>query len=276
MREGNPVAIAREVNQRLVMSQLSNKTAIVTGGGSGIGRAISEGFASAGARVAVFDLDEGAGNDTAQAIESAGGEAIFCSCDVSDAASVEVGVRQTKEAFGSVDILVNNAGIANIGTATSTAEDDFDRVMKVNVKGVYQCLRSVIPHMITGGGGVILNMSSIAAITALKDRFAYSASKGAVHTITLSVAADYLEHSIRCNSICPARVHTPFVDGYLEKNYPDNKEEMFQKLSEVQPVGRMANPEEIAKLALYLCSDDASYITGQSFNIDGGYLNLRV
>ena len=175
-----------------------------------------------------------------------------------------------------IHILVNNAGVANIGTATTTSEEDFDRVMTVNVKGVYQCLQAILPMMIEGGGGVVLNMSSIAAVTALKDRFAYSASKGAVHTMTYSVAADYLDDGIRCNSICPARVHTPFVDGYLAKNYPDNKEEMFEKLSAVQPIGRMAKPEEIAKLALYLCSEESSYITGQSFNIDGGYLNLRV
>jgi NAD(P)-dependent dehydrogenase (short-subunit alcohol dehydrogenase family) len=185
-------------------------------------------------------------------------------------------VERAKGDFGKIDILVNNAGVANIGTATSTSEGDFDRVMSVNVKGVYQCLHAVLPIMVEGGGGVVLNMSSIAAITGLKDRFAYSASKGAVHTMTLSIAADYLEQGIRCNAICPARVHTPFVDGYLEKNYPENKDEMFETLSKVQPIGRMAKPEEIAKLALYLCSDDSSYVTGQAYNIDGGYMSLRV
>ena len=257
------------------MSQLSGKTAIVTGGGSGIGRSISEAFAAAGASVAIFDLSEEAGAETASAIEAAGGKAIFASCDVSSGESVATALSACQEAFGAPNILVNNAGIANIGTATTTSEEDFDRVMKVNVKGVYMCLHRILPLMIENGGGVILNMSSIAAVTGLKDRFAYSASKGAVHTLTLAVAADHLEQGIRCNAICPARVHTPFVDGYLEKNYPDNKEEMFQKLSVVQPIGRMAKPEEIGKLALYLCSEDASYITGQTFNIDGGYLNLR-
>ena len=181
-----------------------------------------------------------------------------------------------RESLGQINILINNAGVAHIGTATSTGEEDFDRVLSVNVKGVYHALHAVLPGMVESGGGVVLNMSSIAAITGLKDRFAYSASKGAVHTITLSVAADYLEDGIRCNAICPARVHTPFVDGYLEKNYPDNRDEMFEKLSKVQPVGRMAKPEEIAQMAMYLCSEEASYITGQAFNIDGGYLNLRV
>ena len=257
------------------MSELVNKTAIITGGGSGIGRAISESFAAAGAAVAIFDLDEAAAEDTLAAIRGARASAIFCRCDVSDNDSVTAAVTAAKGAFGKIDILVNNAGIANIGTATSTNESDFDLVMRVNVKGVYLCLQAVLPELIAAGGGVVLNMSSIAAITGLKDRFAYSASKGAVHTMTLSLAADYLKDNIRCNAICPARVHTPFVDGYLARNYPDNRDEMFAKLSAVQPVGRMARPDEIAKLALYLCSDDASYITGQSFNIDGGYLNLR-
>ncbi len=257
------------------MGKLDQKTAVVTGGGSGIGRAISEGFAAAGASVAIFDRDEASASEAIDAITSAGGKAAFFNCDVADADSMEKAVAGVCDTFGGVDILVNNAGVANIGTATTTSSDDFDRVMNVNVKGVYHSLQAVLPKMIERGGGVVLNMSSIAAVTGLKDRFAYSASKGAVHTITFSVAADYLDDNIRCNAICPARVHTPFVDGYLEKNYPDNKEEMFQKLSAVQPVGRMAKPEEIAQLALYLCCDDSSYITGQSFNIDGGYLNLR-
>lgn len=257
------------------MSQLENKTAVITGGGSGIGRAISEIFAAAGASVAIFDLDEAAANETLAAILAAGGKAIYSPCDIANASSVKESVEATKIAFGKIDILVNNAGIANIGTATTTSEADFDRVMKVNVKGVYLCLQEILPELIAAGGGAILNMSSIAAITGLKDRFAYSTSKGAVHTMTLSIAADYLSDGIRCNSICPARVHTPFVDGYLAKNYPDNRDEMFEKLSAVQPVGRMARPDEVAKLALYLCSDDAAYITGQSYNIDGGYMSLR-
>lgn len=257
------------------MSQLQGKTAIVTGGGSGIGKAISESFASEGASVAIFDLDETTAAETVESIKSAGGSAAFFACDVSDANSIATALAGTEEAFGIPGILVNNAGVANIGTATTTNEEDFDRVMRINVKGVYLCLREVLPRMIEAGGGVVLNMSSIAAITGLKDRFAYSSSKGAVHTMTLSVAADYLAYGIRCNSICPARVHTPFVDGYLEKNYPDNKEEMFEKLSKVQPIGRMCKPEEVAALALYLCSDAAAYVTGQSFQIDGGYMNLR-
>lgn len=262
-------------DQNFRMSQLSGKIAIVTGGGSGIGRAISASFAASGASIVIFDLDESAADETVSVVKARGGEAIFSKCDVSNADSVAEALRFCQSSFGQPNILVNNAGIANIGTATTTSEEDFDRVMEVNVKGVYICLHQILPVMIENGGGVVLNMSSIAAVTGLKDRFAYSASKGAVQTLTLAVAADYLDENIRCNAICPARVHTPFVDGYLEKNYPNNKQEMFEKLSAVQPIGRMAKPDEIGKLALYLCSDDASYVTGQTYNIDGGYLNLR-
>lgn len=257
------------------MSSLDSKVALITGGASGIGRSICETFAAAGAAVGIFDLDESAAAETVTAIQAAGGKGQFFRCDVADAESVAAAVSAAKSAFGRIDILVNNAGIANIGTATNTNETDFDWVMRVNVKGVFLCLQAVLPHLIEGGGGVVLNMSSIAAITGLKDRFAYSTSKGAVHTMTLSIAADYLEHNIRCNAICPARVHTPFVDGYLAKNYPDNRDEMYEKLSKVQPIGRMARPDEIAKLALYLCSDESSFITGQAYNIDGGYMSLR-
>lgn len=240
---------------------LENRVAIVTGGGSGIGQAIVETFAAAGAKVAIWDLDTKAAENTVDQVISKGGEALYCHCDVSSTDSVSEALQKTEESLGSPNILVNNAGIAHIGTAITTPEEDFDRILRVNVKGVYLCLQAVLPKMLTAGGGVILNMSSVAAIAGLPDRFAYSTSKGAVHTMTFSVAADYIKQNIRCNCICPARVHTPFVDGYLDKNYPDNREEMFQKLSEAQPIGRMAKPSEIAQMALYLCSDDSSFIT---------------
>ncbi|MEM7011539.1 MAG: SDR family oxidoreductase, partial [Verrucomicrobiota bacterium] len=169
----------------------------------------------------------------------------------------------------------NNAGIAHIGSIEDTGPEDFDRVYNVNVKGVYNCLHAAVPRMVEAGGGVILNMCSIAAKVGLDDRFAYSMSKGAVYTMSLSVARDLVKKNIRCNCINPARVHTPFVDGYLKANYPGKEDEMFQKLSEIQPIGRMAKPDEIAKLATYLCSDDASFVTGQAWDIDGGYMNIR-
>lgn len=257
------------------MSTLADKVAIVTGAGSGIGRAIAETFAAHGARVAVLDYDESAGAETAALIQAAGGVAAFERCDVSSQDSVRAAVRDTLGRHGRIDILVNNAGVAHIGTAASTSEADFDRVFGVNVKGVYNCLHVVIPHLLEAGGGVILNLSSVAAVTGLPDRFAYSASKGAVHTMTFSVATDYIDRNIRCNCLCPARVHTPFVDGYLARNYPGQEAAMFEKLSKAQPIGRMASPSEIAELALYLCSDAASFITGTAWPIDGGYLNVR-
>jgi NAD(P)-dependent dehydrogenase (short-subunit alcohol dehydrogenase family) len=177
-------------------------------------------------------------------------------------------------AEGPIHILVNNAGIAHIGNAETTAEADFDRIFSVNVKGVYNCLHAVLPYMKTNGGGVVLNMASIAATLGLNDRFAYSMSKGAVLSMTLSVAKDYLPHNIRCNCISPARVHTPFVDGFLAKNYPGQEADMFAKLSAAQPIGRMGTPTEVAALALYLCSDEAGFITGNDYLIDGGVVRL--
>lgn len=257
------------------MLKLEGKTAIITGGGSGIGKAISETFAAAGANAAILDFDEDAGKSTEAEIKERGQSAVFHHCNVAEIDSVKAAVDAVDSSFGSIDILVNNAGIAHIGTVATTGPEDFERIMNVNVMGVYHCLHTVIPKMLENKSGVILNMSSIAAIAALPDRFAYSTSKGAVHTMTFSVAADYIKDGIRCNCICPARVHTPFVDGYLEKNYPDNKEEMFEKLSAAQPIGRMALPNEVAEMALYLCCDDSGFITGQAFPLDGGYMNIR-
>jgi 2-keto-3-deoxy-L-fuconate dehydrogenase len=176
---------------------------------------------------------------------------------------------------GRVHILVNSAGIAQIAKLENTTEQDFDRVYRVNVKGTYNCMHACIGHMKERGGGVILNMASVAGSVGLADRFAYSASKGAVLAMTYSVARDYLQHNIRCNSISPARVHTPFVDNYLRNNYPGREAEMFDVLSRAQPIGRMGQPREIAFLALYLCSDEASFVTGSDYPIDGGFFTLR-
>lgn len=253
------------------MFSLKGKSAVVTGGGSGIGRAVALVFAQQGAAVHIIDLSEAAGKGVAGEIESAGGKAGVYACDVSNQQQVSDIFRQ----IGKPDILVNNAGISHIGRADNTSEADFDRVFNINVKGVYNCLHAAIPLMKAGGGGVIMNMSSIAAVAGLTDRFAYSMSKGAVYAMTLSVARDYIKDNIRCNCISPARVHTPFVDGFLAKNYPGREDEMFAKLSQSQPIGRMGKPEEIANLILYLCSDEASFITGSDYPIDGGFLKLN-
>jgi NAD(P)-dependent dehydrogenase (short-subunit alcohol dehydrogenase family) len=248
--------------------------AIVTGGGSGIGQAIALRFAANGAAVRIADINPQQAEATAKQIAGAGGHASSHACNVTDQ-------RQVRDTFQQmfanerVHILVNNAGISHIGTVESTTEEDFDRLFRVNVKGIYNGIHECIGHMKANGGGVILNMASIAGSAALADRFAYSMSKGAVIAMTYSVAKDYVQHNIRCNCISPARVHTPFVDDYLRKNYPGHEKEMYEKLAKSQPVGRMGEPAEVASLALFLCSDEASFITGVDYPLDGGFFNLR-
>jgi 2-keto-3-deoxy-L-fuconate dehydrogenase len=242
---------------------LDGKTAVVTGGASGIGQAIAISFAQAGASVHIVEVDRKNADKTASAIRDHGGTAQWHLCDVSDQ-------KQVKDVFckigGSspVHILVNNAGVSHVGKLESTSDEEFERIFRINVKGVYNCMHATIDYMKTAGGGVILNLASIAAIAGLADRFAYSMSKGA-----------YVAHNIRCNCISPARVHTPFVDGFLHKNYPGREQAMMEKLSQMQPMGRMAQPAEVASLALFLCSDAASFITGTNYPIDGGFLNLH-
>lgn len=253
------------------MLKLENKIAVVTGGSSGIGLAISKLFAENGAYVHIFDLNETAGLDAVSSIESADGQAKFHSCNVADQLAVSSIVNE----IGKIDVLVNNAGIAHVGNLENCSEADFDRVYQVNVKGAYNVLHAVVPKMKENGGGAILNLASIASVVGIADRFAYSMSKGAIYAMNLSIARDYMKENIRSNSISPARVHTPFVDGFIAKNYPGQETEMFEKLSASQPIGRMAQPTEIAKLALFLCSDDAAFITGNDYPIDGGFIKLN-
>lgn len=252
------------------MFDLHNKVALVTGAGSGIGKAIALLFARQGARVGVVDIQQEQAESTAKEIELAGGKAFPLVCDVSDSANV----KQVIGSLSQIDILVNSAGISHIGRADTTSEADFDKVYKVNVKGVFNCMQAALPAL-RQQGGVILNLASVAATVGLSDRFAYSMSKGAVLSMTLSVAKDYLADKVRCNCISPGRVHTPFVDNFLAKNYPGKEQEMFEKLSKTQPIGRMGTPDEIAALALYLCSDEAGFITGTDYPIDGGFIRLN-
>jgi len=261
-------------NQGAQSFRLDGKVAVVTGSGSGIGQAIALKLAAHGAVIRVLDVNESAAAATSQQISAAGGTASAHLCDVTSQPDVKALFDQLFRQ-DRVHVLINNAGISHVGTVESTAEADFDRMVRVNVKGFYNCMHAVVGHMKNSGGGVILNMASIAGSSGLPDRFAYSMSKGAVIAMTYSVARDYLAHNIRCNCISPARVHTPFVDDYLQKNYPGHEKEMFEKLAKSQPIGRMAEPVEIASLALFLCSDEAAFITGVDYPIDGGFFNLR-
>ena len=253
------------------MFELKQKKAVITGGGSGIGKSIASLFARQGAIVHIIDISEAACAEAVREINAAGGQAYAHACDVTR----QEAVHATFAAIGPLDILINNAGIAHVGKADNTSEQDFDRVINVNVKGVYNCLHAAIPSLRDNGGGVIINMASVAAWVAVAERFAYSTAKGAVMAMTLSVAKDYLQDKIRCNSISPGRVHTPFVDGFIAKTYPGKEADMFERLAKSQPIGRMAQPDEVAALALYLCSDAASFITGSDYPIDGGFITLN-
>jgi 2-keto-3-deoxy-L-fuconate dehydrogenase len=256
------------------MFRLDHRTAVITGAGSGIGKSIAELFAEQGAFVFLLDIDEGAGQSAVAEISKAGGKAAFKTCNVSELPRVKKVMDEIRLESGSIDILVNNAGVGHIGNAENTKPEDLQRLVRVNILGVYHCLHEVLPAM-KEKGGCILNMASVAATVGIPDRFAYSMTKGAVLGMTLSVAKDYVSQQIRCNSISPGRVHTPFIDGYLAKNYPGKEKEMFEKLAKTQPIGRMANPSEIAFLALYLCSAEASFITGTDYPIDGGFIRLN-
>jgi 2-keto-3-deoxy-L-fuconate dehydrogenase len=253
---------------------LKGRVAVVTGGASGIGKSIATRLAANGAQLWVLDIEAAAAEATAAEIVRAGGQAWALPCDVAEPESVSR-VFSTISSKGPLDILVNSAGIAHIGTITTTSLQDFERIFRVNVQGTFLCMQAAIATMVKQPAGVILNLSSLVALMGIPDRFAYSMSKGAVRAMTLSVAKDFLNQNIRCNCISPARVHTPFVDGFIKRNYPGKETEMMDVLSKTQPVGRMARPDEIAGLAVYLCSDMASFLTGADIPFDGGVLNLR-
>lgn len=254
---------------------LSGKVAVVTGCGKGIGSAICSALADRGAVVHGLDLDDQAGNAHMDTIREAGGQAHYHHCNVADHESTGRVFAEVVKISGRLDILVNNAGIANIGNVLTTTPEDMDRLYQVNIKGVYNCLHFGVKQMQQNGGGSIVNMGSVAAHVGLVDRFAYSTTKGAVTTMTFSVAKDFVQDNIRCNAIAPARVHTPFVDGYLAEYYPGKEKEMYDKLAATQPIGRMGQPREIANLVVYLCSEEAGFITGSIYPIDGGFLTLN-
>ena len=257
------------------MFSLTGKTAVVTGAGSGIGQAIAIALARQGAFVDVLDVNDHTADETVDQIRSTGGQAEGIKCDVSNHVQVQELFSKLGRDRGGLDCLVNNAGIAHVGNITNTSEEDFARVMSVNLKGVFNCLKGGGRQMLKSSGGAIVNIASTVATMAINDRLAYSTSKGGVLAMTYSVAKDHLHDNIRCNAILPGRIHTPFVDGFIAKNYPDNQAEMFKKLSEYQPIGRMGTPEEVGAMAVFLCSDEASFVTGCPFPVDGGTMYVR-
>lgn len=252
--------------------KMSFKNIVVTGGASGIGLAITELFAEKNHNVYFLDFHEENGKKVEKKLKKNGRSVTFLKADISDINQVKLAFEKIPEA---IDCLINNAGISHIGNLENTEQTDFDRLYEVNIKGVFNCAQTALPHLRKNGGGTIINMCSVAASIGLENRFAYSMTKGAVLSMTLSIAKDYVGENIRCNCISPGRVHTPFVDGFLAKNYPGQEKEMFAKLAESQPIGRMGRPEEIAQLVCFLASDDASFITGSNYPIDGGFLGIK-
>ena len=248
-----------------------NPIVVVTGGGSGIGRATSIAMAAQGFDIRIFDLSPEGAEETLDLVRGAGGTGAFSQVDVSDTESVRVAFSGLPR----LDALINNAGVAHVGNVLDATPEDIDRLYRINIRGVYHCLHFGLPVMLRHGGGSIVNLASIASKVGIPDRFAYSMTKGAVLSMTLSVARDFVDKGVRCNCVCPARVHTPFVDGFIAKTYPGHEAEMFAKLSAGQPIGRMGTPSEVASLIAFLCSPQASFITGSAYDIDGGFTLLR-
>lgn len=252
---------------------MKSKNILITGGASGIGLALVRKFAAEGSTVYFIDTNHQEGTKV-QLEEHEKGHAVkFMEGNLTDFESISHLVNSIP---GKIDVLINNAGVSHVGKVENTSGEDFDRLYSVNIKGVFHMIKAALPKLIENGGGSILNMCSIAATIGIPDRFAYSMTKGAVLSMTLSMARDYVEQGIRCNCISPGRVHTPFVDGFLAKNYPGQEKEMFAKLAATQPLGRMGTPEEVADLAYFVSSDSGSFITGANFNIDGGFMGLKM
>jgi len=253
----------------LIMFKLQDKTCIVTGAGSGIGAAIAQVFARAGAFVCVTDRDDAAGNHTVESIQREGGKAGYLTLDVTQVSQCESVVNQVEKNHSTLDILVNNAGIGHVGTIEKTSPEDLERLWAVNVKGVFNVTQAGISGMIRRQSGVIINIASIGGLIGIHDRLAYCTTKFAVVGLTKCLALDHAKQGIRVNCICPGRVHTAFVDARL-KEYSD-PQKAYAEMSATQPIGRMGRPEEIAHAALYLASDEAALITGAALAADGGW-----
>lgn len=252
---------------------MNSQTVLITGGASGIGLAMVRKFAAEGNQVFFIDTNHLAGTKLQIEAQDKGQQVKFLEGSIASFSEVEQLLHQIP---GKIHILINNAGISHIGKVETTSEDDFDRLFQVNVKGMFNCIKAALPKLKVDGGGSILNMCSVAATIGIPDRFAYSMTKGAALSMTLSVARDYVQDGIRCNCLSPGRVHTPFVDGFLAKNYPGKEKEMYDKLAATQPIGRMGTPEEIAELAYFISSEAGGFITGANFNIDGGFMGLKM
>ena len=252
---------------------MNNNTILITGGASGIGLALVEKFTTEGSNVYFIDSNGLLGRQVEKEFQEKGKSVTFLEVDIREESQVQLAIQSIPS---KLDVLINNAGISHIGNLASTTLADFERLFAVNVSGMFLCSQAALPKLIEDGGGSILNMCSVAATIGIPDRFAYSMTKGATLSMTLSIARDYVNQGIRCNCISPGRVHTPFVDGFLAKNYPGKEQEMFEKLAATQPIGRMGTPTEIAELAYFISSDAGKFITGSNFTIDGGFTGIKM
>jgi 2-keto-3-deoxy-L-fuconate dehydrogenase len=250
------------------MFSLKGKVTVVTGGGSGIGAASARLFARAGGTVYILDRDFPAAHSVAADLAECG-KAFAVRCDVADASDADAAIRHIIDASGRLDVLMNNAGIGHVGTILTTTAGDLQRVINVNVFGAFHLTKYALPHMIAQGNGSVINVASIGGVVGIPDRFAYCATKFAIVGMTKCLALDHAKTGVRFNAICPARVETPFVRQRISE-YADPAA-AYRAMTDSQPVGRMARPDEIAAAALYLASDEAAFVTGSEFVIDGAY-----
>ena len=265
-----PSVLDPEGVARMTLFRLDGKVAFITGAGSGIGEQAALLFARQGATIAVADVNAEGGQRVVAAITVAGGTASFHPVNVTDPASVRAAIDAVTGQYGRLDIGINNAGIGLVGDVTETTEEDYDRLMGVNVKGVFLCAQAEVRWMKEHGGGAIINTSSVAGIVGVDRRFAYSTTKGAVTAMTKQLAVDHVKDRIRVNCVCPGTVETPFVDAYLAKYHAGEEEATRVQLRARQPLGRLGQPDEIAYAMLYLASDEAAFVTGSALIIDGG------
>jgi NAD(P)-dependent dehydrogenase (short-subunit alcohol dehydrogenase family) len=248
--------------------RLADKVAVITGAGSGIGRATAMLFAQEGAKVVVVDYAPEGGQETVEMIRRNGGEAIFVETDVSKAAAVEEMVQTAVDTYGKIDILFNNAAVTIPASVVDATEAVWDKTMDIDLKGVFLPSKYAIPHMIKGDGGSVINTASMCGLVASPNQAPYSAAKGGVIALTRQMAIDYATHNIRVNSICPSEVRTPMFLGFINRA-PDPEKKMQELIARI-PLGRVAEPEEIARVALFLASDESSYVTGVTLPVDGG------
>ena len=253
--------------------RFAGKAVVITGGGKGMGRAAAHAFAAEGGAVALGEVDMAAAQDAVEAVTGAGGRAIAIPCDVRDPEQVKRLIEETVAAFGGVDVLYNNAGVVRYGTVDELAIEDWDFQLDVNLKGTFLTCKYAIPEMRKRGGGAIVNTASVQAFASQKTVAAYAASKGAVVSFTTTVALDHAHENIRCNCIAPGSIHTPMLDMAADLFGAGNPSKAIQDWGKMHPIGRVGKPEEVANLVLFLASDDAAFITGACYRVDGGLLS---